>query len=352
MKLFGAMLPAALVLAGCGYPGEPLPPALNRPVRATDVAAVQRGSRIVVQFTVPEETTENLPLRGAPDIELRVGPLPEGDFSFAKWETASQRIPAAEIHTEEIVPAAPATETAKKKASRKKGRNVRMKPARLHATAEVDATKFYGQSVVIGVRVHGSRGQDIGWSRLESLKLVPALPVPEALAAADAPDAVRLDWHAGAPEYRIYRRPAGDAEFRQIGTSDKPFYIDSTIDYGKTYEYQVQSIEKTGEQYAESERSSVVSLKPADRFPPAVPAGLTAVPGARTIELVWERNTERDLASYQVMRDGKKIAEGLTAPAYSDRDVKAGVRYRYQIAALDTAGNLSAFSGPVEAAIP
>jgi fibronectin type 3 domain-containing protein len=76
------------------------------------------------------------------------------------------------------------------------------------------------------------------------------------------------------------------------------------------------------------------------------------VPGSRTIELVWDRNTERDFASYTVFRDGMKIAEGLPAPSYSDKDVKPGTRYRYQVSAADTAGNPSALCVPVEAAIP
>ena len=46
---------AAAVLSGCGYAGEPLPPALSRPMRVTDLQAVERGENIAVQFTVPKE---------------------------------------------------------------------------------------------------------------------------------------------------------------------------------------------------------------------------------------------------------------------------------------------------------
>jgi hypothetical protein len=350
------LLTLSAALVGCGYPGEPLPPALNRPVRATELTALQRGSEIVVQFTVPEVTTENLPLRGEPDIELRIGPMPAGTFSIENWANGAQRVSESAIHTEEIQPPAPANEAAKKKAEKKKTnpkrRSAPIQAVQLHVTARVDASKLYGKTVVIGVRVHGPRGQDIGWSRLETLQLVPALPVPSALAATNAPDAIRLDWHAAAPEFRIFRKMPADPAFQQIGTSDKPSYVDSTIDYGKTYEYLVESIEKAGEHYAESEPSASVTFTPKDTFPPAVPGGLSAVPGARSIELVWDRNAERDFASYQVFRDGKKIAEGLTAPAYSDRDVKPGTRYRYQVLAIDTAGNASALSAPVETAIP
>lgn len=313
----------ALLLAGCGYPGDPLPPALNRPVRVGDLAAVERGSKIYIQFTVPATTTEGLRIKGKPDIELRVGPLPKGDFTFEKFVAGSERVPESALKIDG-----------------------------LHAAAQVDASKLYGQTALVAVRVHGPHGADVGWSRLERLDLVPALPTPEGVAANDAPDAVRLEWHAAAPEFRVFRKARDEADFRQIATSDKPLFLDTTIEYGKAYDYLVQSVEKSGERYAESEPSAVVSIKPVDKFPPAVPAGLTVLPGARSIELVWERNTERDFAAYQIYRDGRKIADGVTAPAYGDRDVKPGVRYRYQVSATDTAGNISALSAPVETAIP
>jgi fibronectin type 3 domain-containing protein len=310
-------------MASCGYPGEPLPPALSRPNRVADLAAVERGSKIYVQFTVPSTTTEGLPIKGKPDIELRVGPMPADGFTWPKYEKSSERVPEAAIEVD-----------------------------KLHASAQVDASKLYGKTVLLAVRVHGSHGQDIGWSRIETLDLVPALAMPEALVASDAPDAVHLDWHAAAPEFRVFRKGPEETAFKQIGTSDKPSYSDTTIEYGKTYDYLVQSVQKGGERYAESEPSAAIAFKPIDKFPPAVPAGLTPVPGSRSIELVWDRNTERDFAAYQVYRDGKKIADGLTAPAYSDRDVKAGAQYRYQVSATDTAGNQSAQCSAVQTAIP
>jgi hypothetical protein len=310
-------------LAGCGYPGEPLPPALNRPLAVRDLAAVERGDKILVHFSVPRRTTEDLPVKGAPDLEVRVGPKPEGNFETAVWERNSERIPTADIHVSGAM-----------------------------ASVEIPARPLYGKLVVVGVRVHGPGGRDIGWSNLEAVQVVPALPVPEGLTAADAPDAVRLEWHAAAPEFRIYRKGPGDADFALTGNSAKPLFLDGSIEFGTTYRYFVQSVQKTSEKYAESEPSAEITFKPTDKFGPAVPTGLTAVPGTRTIELVWERSPEKDFASYRVYRDGQKVADGQTAPAFSDRDVKAGVRYRYQVSAVDTAGNESALSGPVEAALP
>ena len=184
------------------------------------------------------------------------------------------------------------------------------------------------------------------------MQVVAALPTPQALVASDAPDAVHLEWRAAAPGFRVFRKLVSETDWMQVGSSVQPSYTDNTIEYGTTYQYMVQSVQKTGEGYAESERSDVMTVKPVDKFPPAVPAGITPVPGARSIELVWDRNTEKDFAGYRVFRDGKQIADGLTAPTFSDRDVQAKVKYQYQVSAVDTAGNESARSPAVDAMIP
>lgn len=310
----------SLLACGCGYMGPPLPPALNRPVRVEDLTALEHGLNLVIQFTVPAVTTEGIPVRKS-DIELRVGPpAPEG-FDMNTWLRTSDRVPVPAGH----------------------------EPM---ARVEVPAAKYYGKTVDIAVNVHGPGGRTVGWSRFAIVDVVPALPTPRDLAAANAPDAVQLRWMPTAPEFRIFRKLVPDTAWMQIGSSSMTTYTDNAIEYGMTYQYMVQSAQKTADGYAESELSDVTTIKPVDTFPPAVPAGLAAVPGARNIDLVWERNTEKDFAGYRVFRDGKQIAESLTAPTFTDRDVMAGVRYRYQVSAVDNAGNESARSPAVEATIP
>lgn len=306
------LMTACIWLAGCGYPGDPLPPALNRPRVVTDLSAVERGSKIVIQFTMPTETTDGLPVRSGADVELRVGAAGGGKLDIPEWERTAERV----------------------------------------GGKEVDAAKFYGKTVVIGVRVKGARGQSAGWSNFVALQIVPALATPEGLEAKNAPDAVQLNWHAAAPQFRLFRKLAEQKEWTELVTIAKPDYLDATIEYGKTYDYQVQALEKAGETFAESELSGGVQIRPVDTFAPAVPTGLNALPGTRTIELLWDRNTDKDLAEYRIYRDRMKLADRLQSPSYSDRDVKAGTRYSYQVTAVDNAGNESAPSAAVEALIP
>jgi hypothetical protein len=308
------------LLTGCGTPGEPLPPALKRPVRVTDLAAAERGANIVITFTIPTVTTENLPVGANRDIELRMGgPDPDG-FHLENWEKTSDRISGIAGD----------------------------KPT---AHVEVPVAKYVGKTVVVGVNVHGPHGRTAGWSIFRTVQVVPPLPQPEALEVADAPDAVHLTWHAAAGAFRIFRRTAGLPETLEIGTSPKPDFSDTTIEYGKAYTYTVQSTEKTSEGQAESDISDPTTIKPVDKFPPSVPSALTAIPGARTIELVWDRNVEKDLAGYVLYRNGQKVTT-LTAPSYTDRDVQPGSRYSYRISAIDNAGNESAQTPETAATIP
>ena len=88
-----------------------------------------------------------------------------------------------------------------------------------------------------------------------------------------------------------------------------------------------------------------------------MPAGLTAVPTATSIELTWDRDTEPDLAGYRIYRAAPggefvKIGETAEAPSYGDKQVEAGKQYRYKISAFDKAGNESKQSAEIEVAAP
>lgn len=313
----------AMSLTGCGYPGEPLPPALNRPARVTDLAVLERGAKIYASFTLPLKTTEDLPIVTQPDIEMRVGPIGER-FDQSVWEQGADRIPADGI-----------------------------KVAGGRVEAQVAAAKYYGQTVVVGVRLHGPQGRDVGWS-VDVLNVLQELPTPENVTVRDASGGVTVEWKVARPAagFRVFRRLAGEKQWTFAGTSDKTSYLDTGIEYGKDYEYFVQAGEKTGAKYSESEVSAVAAIKPVDRFAPAPPKGLTAVPATKSIELVWDANPEADLAFYRVYRDNKRIADSVQSPSYSDREPIAGAKHSYRVTAVDTAGNESGMSAVVESMLP
>ncbi len=346
---------ATAILAGCGYAGEPKPPALRRPDKVANLAAVERGSKIIVTFILPQETTESLPITEPPDIEMRIGAVPN-PWNQDSWQTNSDRIPVPAWQPVARAASGPRTvRSTKSGAHAASGVSAaqQRKVARAAVTAitaenrawfsrtvEIEAAKYTDQSTAIGVRVHGPKGRNDGWAFV-TLAVLPVLPVPHNVHPVDAPGAVHLEWVADAPAFRIFRRLNTDTDWEQIGESTRPSFDDKTFSYGKVWQYYVQSVRKVGNNWLESDVSDTISFAPVDRFAPAVPVGLGGISGTRTIELSWELVMDADLAGYRVYRNGVKIADAVQANAFSDPNVVAGTKYSYQVSAVDTAGNES-----------
>jgi hypothetical protein len=315
---------AGCLLAGCGYVGEPLPPALNIPERVPDLRVVQRGGAIVADFTIPGLTTETLPMAEVGAVDLRAGTMPGSDFNVNAWAESAKKYPSGE---------------------RKAG----------PATFEIPAADWTGQEIAIAVRLQHPRGRFSAWSNIVALRVTPPVPPPTALRAESVAEGVRLTWSAAEPslEYRIYRREGSEKAPAAIGTSPKPEFLDPAVSYGKSYEYSVEALRKSGEREAQSLPSSSVTVPREDHFAPSVPRGLTAVAGTGSIELAWPPSPEGDLAGYRIYRaapggDFTLIAEGGPAASYSDRGVEAGKVYRYAVSAVDQLHNESARSEVLE----
>ena len=126
---------------------------------------------------------------------------------------------------------------------------------------------------------------------------------------------------------------------------------------GEAQCFRVRSIAVISGVAIEGEPSAEQCVTPVDTFPPAAPKGLAGVPTPGQISLIWDANTEKDLAGYVVLRGEAPNGplEPLTpAPiqkaSYRDDTVKPGVRYIYVVVAVDkaTPPNTSAQSARVE----
>lgn len=83
-------------------------------------------------------------------------------------------------------------------------------------------------------------------------------------------------------------------------------------------------------------------------LPPSVPSGLTATAqGHRYVQLTWNAASDSEPGTtYRLLRNGYGIGERMTELSYLDRTPKVGT-YRYQVRAIDPAGNKSGKSPPV-----
>ena len=93
----------------------------------------------------------------------------------------------------------------------------------------------------------------------------------------------------------------------------------------------------------------------ADTFAPAAPRSLAAIAGSGSINLIWDANTEADIAGYLVLRAEAPsdtlqpvTKEPVATATYRDETVRAGVRYAYAVVAVDRAGNRSPESNRTE----
>ena len=300
-------------------------PLLNIPGRVTDLSAVQRGSRIIFQFTVPPLTTEGTAARVG-RIEARAGEPGPAPFDLNEWVSRSRPI---DIEFE----------------------------AKKHIVSELPATPWAGKELVFAVKVYGVNKRDAGWSNLATVRVIQPLATPTGVKAVAVDEGVQLSWQGPRAQYRVFRRVEKDGSAAQVATIDGNQWIDTTTEYGRQYHYVVQAVQKTGNGEAFSDLSEEKSLRPEDKFPPAVPTGLNAIAAAENIELVWDRNTEPDLAGYRLYRamgDGKleKIAEIKDAPSYSDRKLESGKQYRYAVSSVDVLANESELSKTAEVTAP
>ena len=290
---------AVLVLTGCGYVGDPLPPALHIPQPVEDLKVVQRGDKLILDFTAPSLTTEEIGLASILSAEAQIGD------STVILQTPK---PGEAMHV------------------------------------ELPAGAWIKQEVAVHVVLIGPKDRPSPPSNSVTLRVVEPLRPPAGIKAELHPDGVRLSWPGAddpAAKYRITRNPEATA------IVEKPEYVDRAVELGKEYSYSVVTL---GEN-VESPPSSPVSIIPRDAFPPAVPENLTAIAGVNTIELAWDRGAAPDLKSYRVYRDGQSIGE-TEVPSFSDKQVKSGEPYRYQLTAIDQAGNESQRSMPVEIVAP
>jgi hypothetical protein len=137
----------------------------------------------------------------------------------------------------------------------------------------------------------------------------------------------------------------------------KTTFEDPKIEWGVERCYTVRTLDQLGGLQIESAASPVACVTPVDTFAPAAPKSLAAVASAGAVSLIWESNTEKDLAGYVVLRGetpGEKLQPITPAPiretTFRDETVKPGVRYVYAVVAVDTAKppNVSAESNRVE----
>ena len=390
------MLIASAFSIACGQKGPPLPPLVLLPAPPV-VSAERRGPTIEVGFTVPNANDDgsrpaniaridifaiNDAATGLTDLELirrgaRVASLPvkspkNPNDTAEAGESADAVAPpegngldqgAASTVIEQIT-------ASMLRPGADDSRSQRRTPPRavpLLGPSEAGLVRTY---LGVGVDKRGRLGK---FSKRVTVPLALAPPPPSQPTITYNETTITVHWSppastgsedeqllpskalgssAAVVAYNVYDSDTG------ARLTEKPIkaleYEDSRIEWGATRCYAVRAVETIGEMTLESELGEPECEELVDTFAPAAPKGLNAVSSEGAISLIWEANTESDLAGYYVLR-GLPDAEleritpkPIPDASFLDNNLRPGVRYVYAVVAVDKAANVSKPSKTVE----
>ena len=347
----GYTLIAAALLSSCGTPGVPLPPSLELPKPVTDLRAVRKGNKVVLNWTAPILTTDRHNIRrlGETEICRNIGAAtkqcgsPVAKVPPAKTSGHSPQAKPEVTFTDELSPSV--------------------------ETSNSGSTFFYS------VSVQNPYGRSAGLSNQVPVPAAPTLPPPNDFRAELTPEGVRLSWAPiPAPtlsglrfSYRVYRRRQGSAKDEIAGevpvaSDSQASLVDSTLEWENTYSYRATVLTFATNRSVEGDDTPSITVVAHDVFPPAAPMSLQAVfsgPGQKVfIDLIWHPNLESDIAGYNVYRHGPGAAavrvnsDMVKAPAFRDENVSSGHQYWYSITAVDLRGNESPHSEEASEKVP
>jgi hypothetical protein len=349
-RVFIVLASTALVIfSHCGKKGPLLPPILRAPQAVQDLILSQRGTLVLLSWTNPAAYVDGNPLDQVSEVEIwllredKTQKSPDDKLTAEAFEQKASllsRIRAAEFPS-----------LRREKAAATPLLTYELSP---------ESGDFGRTVLTFALRVRDERQRSSEFSAPVSFEIRIPPPPPENLRATVFVDNIAIRWDPApadaaspaAPEpsgYNIYRSEARSSPTR---LNDEPVrdveFQDKVFSFGRTYRYSVRSVVPGSPPFVESEESSPIEVEARDVFPPAAPAGLTAIAGSGFIALSWEANAESDLVGYRVWRRGENETEfvllqemGPTLNSYSDSAVEKNKRYVYAITAFDDAGNES-----------
>ena len=352
VRRWAAGLMAGGLVAGCASPGPPRAPSLQLPQPVRDLSAARVGDRVELKFTVPQRTTDSLPIREA-----------EVKATVCRGSEGGPCVPVASLENVGLTVVAGAS-AADRLVSRQDS---------------LPAAETRGEPKLLSYRIEVTNleGKTAGWSD-PAYTAGGASPVAvSGLSAEETRAGVLLRWQAavGAQDEVLVRRETvptplgpGGPPAKAKREETEPVWLEShasadetrganeTIDGSASedtaYRYVAvrRRVVTLGEHKVElrSALSAPVGITWRNAFPPAAPVGLSAAPfaegGAFAVDLVWEPVQEPGLKGYVVSRqaDGGEVEkltpELVTLPAFHDATAKPGVGYRYSVRAVSAKG--------------
>lgn len=345
---------------GCGRRAAPVVPRTAAPEPVADLGAAPEANTIMLTWSRPARNEDGAPLQGSPDFRLyrRTGPLAAGAPAGSEGPR--------DLEGYTLVATV---------------RGERPENARVDGSLYAFRDDANGRGLAYGQRyeyrlvARDRRGFQSQASNLARVDLwMPPAP-PGDLAATAGEGRVDLAWSPpttradGSPlgavrGYNIYRgEQAGAFPDRPLNAQPaaEPRYADGGLANDRTYFYVVRAVVNEAPPWQESGSSNLAAATPRDITPPAPPQNLQAAATRAEVSLIWDANTEPDLAGYLVYRSEvphtayqRLTPQPIRGTTYADRTVARGTTYYYVITAVDTAAtpNESLFSDELVVRVP
>jgi len=335
-KIILILLATLHLLVACGVKAPPVPWETIVPKRITDLEALPREGKILLEWTIPGENTDKSALTDLLGFNIlrSEGVLIGGECRGCGEKT--KVVYEMRLKSEEEL----------------KGKRISF------VIEDLEPQRVYVYQVAsINRRGHASSPSNpvrVYWDH--------APQAPGMVRGEGGDRRVDLFWEPGegATSYHVYRRGEEEETFPLRPLNREPLtstqYTDLNVENGKKYFYSVRAVKRVVKTDVEGKGSPEVSATPTDLVPPASPVGLVAVSLKEGIELSWRKNREPDLLGYYVYRrkpgetEFKKLNEiPITKETYLDSQVELGEEYEYAVTGVDSSAgrNESLFSEEV-----
>jgi hypothetical protein len=341
------VLTAALLSAGCAKIGDPRPPEIRIPARATDLAARQVSDFVVLTVSKPERNTNGSEVTTLKNVEILRLTAEEGAEdvkSISEKQFISRAVRIISI------PASRFPEFLTDK--------VFVFQDRFPA----EKSSIYSHTFWYSAMFVNNKHQSAGLGNRVSVKPVPLPPPPGEISSEETQNHILLRWKSPSENtdgsrppriagYNVYRTevpgrfppaPLNPAPIQATEFQDTDFRFDAT------YYYRVTTVGSMQKPYPESLPSNTVTISTKDVFPPAPPGEFSAIFQGKEVVLLWAPSSSADVAGYRIYRREKGSPDRqlvnsdlIRSLSFRDHQVVPGKKYEYEILAVDAYGNVS-----------